>query len=166
MFRIILISLFYIITFSACGVYSLTNASISADVKTAEVLYFQNRASVVQPMLSRNLTEKLKDKILSQTSLKLVNESGDAVFEGEITGYVVTPAAITGDNEAKKNRLSITVSVRFTNKKESQYDYEASFTRYEDFSSTASLQAVENDLMDKIGEQLVEDIFNKAFANW
>jgi hypothetical protein len=130
------------------------------------VAYFQNRASVVQPMLSRNLTEKLKDKIQSQTSLKLVNESGDAVFEGEITNYVVTPAAITGDNQAQKNRLSITVNVRFTNKKESQFDFETSFTRYEDFSSFASLQSVENDLIEKIGDQLVEDIFNKAFVNW
>jgi hypothetical protein len=121
---------------------------------------------VVQPLLSRELTEKLKDRIQSQTNLKLVNESGDVVFEGEITGYTVTPAAITGENVAAKNRLTITVRVKFTNTKESQYDFDTSFSRFADFDSNLSLDAVENDLIRQIGDFLVEDIFNRAFVNW
>jgi len=151
---------------NSCGIYTLSGASISKEVKTAEVPYFQNRALVVQPMLSRELTEKLKDKIQSQTSLKLVNESGDVQFVGEISNYVVTPAAITGDNVAAKNRLTITVKVKFTNSKESQFDFESSFSRYADFNSNLSIDAVETDLIKEIGDLLVEDIFNKAFVNW
>lgn len=165
MFRLVLFSLIYLAVFSACGIYSLSGAS-TGDAKSAEIPYFQNRASVVQPMLSRNLTEKLKDKIQSQTDLKLVNESGDTVFEGEITGYNVTPAAITGENVAAKNRLTITVKVRFTNNTNNQFDFDSSFSRYADFNATASLESVENDLIEDIADQLVEDIFNKAFVNW
>ena len=166
MFRLIILSLFCLLLNNSCGVYSLTGASISPEVKTAGVPYFQNRASVVQPMLSRELTEKLKDKIQSQTDLKLVNESSDVLFEGEISNYVVSPAAITGENVAAKNRLTITVKVKFTNSKESQYDFDTSFSRFEDFDSNTSLDAVETDLIDKIADQLVEDIFNRAFVNW
>jgi hypothetical protein len=72
-------------------------------------------------MLSRELTEKLKDKIQGQTVLKLVNESGDVQFEGEISNYSVTPAAITGDNVAAKNRLTISIRVKYSNSKESQF---------------------------------------------
>jgi hypothetical protein len=117
-------------------------------------------------MLSRNLTEKLKDKIQSQTSLTLVNESGDILIDGEITGYAVQPAAIQGDNIAAKNRLTVTVHVKYTNSKDDEFDYDTSFSRFEDFDSNASLDAVENELIDKIADQLVEDIFNKAFVNW
>lgn len=166
MFRILILSLFSLCLCSSCGIYSLTGASISPEVKTAQIPYFQNRASVVQPLLSRELTEKLKDRIQSQTNLKLVNESGDVVFEGEITGYTVTPAAITGENVAAKNRLTITVRVKFTNTKESQYDFDTSFSRFADFDSNLSLDAVENDLIRQIGDFLVEDIFNRAFVNW
>lgn len=164
MIRLIISTLFCLSLYS-CGIYSLSGAS-TGDAKTAVVPYFQNRAAVVQPMLSRELTEKLKDKIQSQTDLKLVNESGDVQFEGEITNYVVTPAAITSDNIAAKNRLTITVKVKFTNSKESQYDFDTSFSRFADFDSNASLDAVENELIDEIGEFLVEDIFNRAFVNW
>ncbi|NJK95675.1 MAG: LptE family protein [Bacteroidales bacterium] len=146
--------------------YDLNGASIPAGTATAEVPYFQNRASVVQPMLSRNLTEELKDKIQSQTNLKLVNESGDAVFEGEITGYTVSPAAITGENIAAKNRLTISVRVKYSNSKDAQYDYDTTFSRFADFDSNQSIDAVESQLMEEISELLIEDIFNKAFVNW
>jgi len=168
MFRLFGLALFCLVISNSCGVYSLTGASISPEVKTAEVAYFQNRASVVQPTLSRELTEKLKDKIQSQTSLKLVNESGDVKFVGEIipSGYIITPAAITSENIAAKNRLTITVQVKFTNSKESQYDFDTSFSRFEDFDSNISIESVESELIRKIGDQLVEDIFNRAFVNW
>lgn len=152
---------------NSCKVnYNLTGASIPPDLKTVEIPYFQNHALNVQPMLSRTLTEKLKDKIQSQTSLKLVNTSGEAVFDGEITSYTVTPAAITGENVAAKNRLTITVHVKYTCSKSSKDDFDASFSRFEDFSSTQSIQSAEAELIDKIGDQLIEDIFNKAFGNW
>jgi hypothetical protein len=167
MIRILpLLLLFFIISNSCKVSYSLTGASIPVDLKTVEIPYFQNHALNVQAMLSRNLTEKLKDKIQSQTSLKLVNDGGDAIFEAEITGYAVSSAAITGENVAAKNRLTITVHVKYSYKKDSKLDYDTSFSRYEDFNSTLSLQSVENDLIEKIGDQLVEDIFNKAFVNW
>lgn len=166
MFRLIIISLFCILLNNSCGVYSLTGASIPVDVKTVAVPYFQNRATVVQPMLSRELTEKLKDKIQSQTDLKLVNESGDVIFEGEISSYNVSPTAITGENIAAKNRLTITVKVKFTNTKDGKLDFNTSFSRFADYDSNSSLDAVENDLITEIGDLLVEDIFNRAFVNW
>ncbi len=165
MFRVIVIAFFGLLLYSSCKIYSLTGAS-TGDAKTAEVPYFQNRALNVQPSLSRELTEKLKDRILSQTNLKLVNEGGDTKFEGEVSRYEVTPAAITGENLAAKNRLTIEIKVKFTNSTDSQFDYETSFSRFEDFDSNASLDAVENDLIDKIADALVEDVFNKAFVNW
>lgn len=165
MLRIITLAIFSLFLYNSCKIYTLSGAS-TGEAKTAEIPYFQNRASLVQPSLSRELTEKLKDKIQSQTNLKLVNDGGDTKFEGEITGYDVTPAAITGDNLAAKNRLTITVKVKFVNSTDSQFDFESSFSRFEDFDSNTSVDAVENELIDKIGDQLIEDIFNKAFVNW
>jgi hypothetical protein len=167
MIRLLPLLLLVFMISNSCKVsYTLSGASIPPELKTVEIPYFQNHALNVQPMLSRTLTEKLKDKIQSQTSLKLVNNSGEAVFEGEITSYTVSPAAITGENVAAKNRLTITVHVKYTYNKDSKLDYDASFSRFEDFNSTQSVQTVETELIDKIGDQLVEDIFNKAFVNW
>jgi hypothetical protein len=146
--------------------YSFTGASISPDDKTVTVQYFPNNAPLIQPSLSQVFTEKLKDKFVSQTNLNLVNKGGDLYFEGAITGYDIKPMAIQGNDQAALNRLTITVSVKFVNKKDEKRSYETSFTRYTDYASTINLSTVEDDLIKDVTTQLVGDIFNKAFINW
>jgi hypothetical protein len=45
-------------------------------------------------------------------------------------------------------------------------DFDSSFSRYEEYDATQNLADVENDLILLIVEDLVEDIFNKAFISW
>jgi len=157
----------HIILLNGCKVsYSFSGASISPDVKTISIQYFQNRASLVQPGLSQNLTDALIDKCKSQTNLGFVNGIGDVNFEGEITDYNTRPLTVSADAQAATNRFTITVKVKFTNAIDPDLSYEQSFSRYEDYDSALSLSDVEDSLSEKIIELLIEDIFNKAFVNW
>jgi hypothetical protein len=152
---------------SGCKVsYSFSGASISPQVKTLSVQYFQNRASLVQPGLSQYLTDALMDKCKSQTSLKNVNGIGDVNFEGEITDYNTRPLTVAADAQAAMNRFTITVKVKFTNSVDPDLSFEQSFSRYQDYNSSIDLSQVEKDLSAKIVEMIVEDIFNQAFVNW
>jgi len=155
------------VLFQSCKIsYSFSGASISPQVKTLSVQYFQNRAALVQPGLSQSLTDALSDKCKAQTRLSLVNGNGDVNFEGEITDYSTRPLTVAADSRAAMNRFTISVKVKFTNTVEPQYSYERTFTRYEDYDSRLNLSDVEKGLSDKIIELLVEDIFNAAFVNW
>ncbi len=170
--RIVVIIFVPLFMLALCGCkikYSVSGASISADVKTASVQYFVNRAPLGNPKLAQMLTEKLKDKILSQTSLKLVNGVGDVNLEGTIEGYGTQPMAVQGGNNATAalNRLTVTVRMKFNNSKDDKFDYDASFSRYKDYDSNWSVQRAEDEYLEKeIVEFLVDDIFNKAFVNW
>lgn len=146
--------------------YSFTGADIPLEAKTFSVRYFQNNATLVQPMLSQKLTEGLRDRMLQQTNLTMVNSGGDIAFEGEITNYNIQPIAIQGNETAQLTQLNVTVNVRFFNKIDPEKNYESSFTRFQQFSSSLSLAAVEDNLLDQITEELVDDIFNKALVNW
>lgn len=156
--------------FTSCKVhYGFTGATITPDMKTISVDYFPNRAPIVNPTLSQGLTEKLKDKFISQTSLNMVSADGDLSFEGEITGYETKPIAITGNAQSDKaslNRLTITVKVKFVNQKAPKNNFDAQFMAYEDYSSDQGLDTVEGDLVPLILEKLIEDIFNRAVVNW
>lgn len=161
------LALLFTLVFIGCKVsYSFSGASISPDVKTISIQYFQNRASLVQPGLSQNLTDALIDKCKSQTNLSLVNGLGDVNFEGEITDYSTRPLTVSADAEAAVNRFTITVKVKFTNAIDPDLSYEQSFSRYEDYDSALDLSQVEENLSGKIIEMIVEDIFNRAFVNW
>lgn len=151
----------------ACKVqYSFSGVNISPEVQTYSVQYFPNRAPLVQAQLSQLFTDALMDKIQSNTSLDLSNQGGDVQFSGEITGYATRPTAITGEETAARNRLTITIRVKYTNEVEPELDFDTSFSRYEDYDASQNLTDVEDELIDLIVENLVEDIFNRAFVSW
>lgn len=146
--------------------YSFSGVNISPEVQTYSVQYFQNRAPIVQAQLSQLFTDALIDKIQANTSLNLSESGGDVDFSGEITNYETRPTAITGQETAARNRLTITVRVKYTNSVEPELDYDTSFSRYEDYDASKNLSDVENELIDLIVEDLIEDIFNRAFVSW
>jgi len=155
------------IAFYSCGriTFNMSGASIG-NVKTCQVVYFENRADIVNPRLAAQITDALKDKIQSSTSLRLVNSGADVMFEGEITGYTVQPQQITAQNKAETDRLTVTVKVKFTNSLDSQKSYDKSFSRFQEYTGGTALSSVEGQLVDAILKELMEDIFNEAFASW
>jgi hypothetical protein len=146
--------------------YSFTGASISPTVKSISISYLPNNALLVQPTLSRKLTEAIRDKFTNQSNLALVSSNGDLNIEGEITGYVTEPIAITGEQQAAMQRLKITINIRFTNKQDETQNFETSFSRFQDYNSKQRLADVEESLIDLINEELAQDVFNKAVVNW
>ncbi len=153
--------------FTACKVsYSFSGVNISPEITTVSVDYFPNRAPVVQAQLSQLFTDALIDKIQANTSLELISGTGQVSFSGEIRNYATKPTAITGQETAARNRLTISVKVVYTNSVQPDLDFDSSFSRYEDYDSSQNLADVENELIDLIVESIVEDIFNKAFVNW
>lgn len=151
---------------SGCGIYSFSGASIPAEAKTVSVQYFPNNAPLVNPMLSNILTNSLNDMFVNQTTLQSVAQNGDLALEGEITGYSTSPIAITGNQTAAMNRLTITVNVRFTNRYDESKNFEQNFSQYQDYPSGDDLSSVQDVLVEEIVNNLCEDIFNKAVVNW
>lgn len=154
---------------TACGIYSFTGTSIQPDVKSVTIEYFEYKALRVNPSLANDITEAMKDKFRKLTKLEQVDSDGDLVIAGEITGYDVKATAISANEQAAMNRLTVSVKIYFTNRKYPEDDFEKSFSAYADFSADQMLDAVEGDLIsgsDGILDKLCEDIFNATVANW
>lgn len=163
------IVLFFLITllYTGCSVrMTLSGASIDENLKTFSVQYFNNRAAIINPLLSQKMTELLKDRIMSESRLTLVDGIGDVDFSGEITGYSIRPMAIKEDAVSAQTRLTIRLKVRYQNKKDPEKNWESSFSAYQDFASERNITEVESELTSLIVDQLTEDIFNKTFSDW
>ena len=147
----------------SCGIYSFSGTSIQPDVKTVTINYFEYKALKVNPTLSNDLTEAMKDKFRKMTRLEQVDMDGDL----EITGYDIRATAVTAQEVAAQNRLTVSVKISFTNRKYPEDDFpDKSFSAYADYDSTQSLDAVEASLCEEIIEKLCEDMFNATVANW
>ena len=153
------------VLFEACHVYSFTGAAIEG--KTINIHFIDNQARNNVPALSATFTEKLRQRILSQTSLSQLNsEKTDYDLSGKITNYDVTVASISGNETSAANRLTISVFIEFKNILNEKSNFQQSFSRFADFSSNKNLQSIETQLISEISDQLVDDIFNKSFVNW
>ena len=152
---------------ASCGIYSFSGTSIQPDVRTITINYFEYKALQVNPTLSNDLTEALRQRFRQMTSLEQVDQEGDLEITGEITGYSVSASSVTAQEVAAQNRLTVTVRVSFMNRKYPEDDFEGStFSGYADFDSSQSLDAVQSTLCEEIVDKLVEDIFNATVAQW
>ena len=158
---------FLILLLIGCTIrITFKGSSVPDDVKTASVQYFENRAPLINPLLSQTFTEAMKDRITSESRLIINNNLGDVDFSGEITGYDLRPMAIQADALSTETRLTINVKVRYQNFKNPQTNWESSFSAYENFPSEQNITEIEDRLVKLIVEQLTENIFNKAFSDW
>ena len=166
---IIFIPLLLMIT-QACGVYSFTGTTITAE--SISINTFFNDASQGPANLGVTFTDQLRDYFQQNTSLAQVDSGGELQMEGSVVSYRITPVAPSAANTdqdrdvANLTRLTITIKVDYINLENEEFSFNKSFSQFADFNSEVGLAAVENTLIDEIFEQIILDIFNASVANW
>ncbi|MBN09731.1 MAG: hypothetical protein CMC79_05105 [Flavobacteriaceae bacterium] len=170
--KIYSIILFYnILYIQGCKFYSFTGASIPAGTKTFQVNFFENLAgnrpgSIIEPGLDQEFTIALQDLLLNQTNLSIVNKQGDLIYEGEIIEFSVTPMSATAEIKAAQNRLTMTVNLRYFNKKNEDDDFEKTFSHFYDFPAEKQVYDVRDLALEEIFERITQNIFNDTLAKW
>jgi Lipopolysaccharide-assembly len=161
---VILLSLY------SCGVYSFKDVSIPPEIKTIRVGFIENRARYVDPQLSPLLTDKVKQKISSQTKLiQIQSENADYDVSAYVSEYTISTAGVS-NQAASINRLTVSVHIALKNRLADQKlgtpDFETDISRIFDFPATQSLTDAQVSLEPTIVSQLTDDIFNRLFSNW
>ena len=151
---------------NSCGVYSFSGISIPTEVKTVYVAYIKNKANLIEPNLSNNITEKLKTKCLNEAGLIWQEINPDVSFFGEIKEYKIDPIAIQENETAAKNRLTISVEITYINNIDNSKNFNQLFSDYIDFNSDQNFYNEELELNNSVATNLIENIFNAAFLNW
>ncbi|MFT5479800.1 MAG: hypothetical protein ACI9NN_000760, partial [Bacteroidia bacterium] len=91
--------------------YRLDGITIPPTIKTVSIAYINNVAPIVAPDLSPMVTDKLRNKFLTQTNLQLIERGGDFDITGAIVNYAVAPVGAANNSTASVNRLTITMSI-------------------------------------------------------
>ena len=150
---------------SSCNIYKFNDVSIPPDVKTVKINYIENKAQYINPQLSPKLSDRLRQKIVSQTRLSQTsNDNADWEINAVITSYMVSTSGISGQQQTT-NRLTVNIHVAVTKRKEEktdEYDVNHSF----EFSASKSLQQAETELNDEMIRTLTDEMFNRLFSNW
>lgn len=157
-----------LMTVAGCRIsYKFNGAAIDYSVyKTIHVSNFPIRAALVYPPLQQTFENELLDYITRNTRLTTVDGASDLQLEGEITGYSLSPQAVTENAYASKTRLTIQVRVKYIDNKAEGKDIDQTFSAYRDFDSSELLTDVQDQLCQEISRELVELIFNATLGDW
>lgn len=164
----LLLTALLILTLSSCKIsYKFNGASIDyAKTRSISIADFPNTAELVHPPLSQEFSEKLRDVYTKQTRLQILKKGGDMHLEGEITGYQLTPMAISTDTYASETKLTITIKVRFSNNKNPTDDFEKTYSAYQTFDSNVMLNIVQDELLKTMIDEITDNIYNDTVAKW
>ena len=148
--------------------YKFNGSAIDYNVyKTIHVGQFPIRAALVYPPLQQMFENALLDYIARNTRLQIVDtQNTDITLDGEITGYNLSPQAVSENAIAAQTRLTISVRVKYTDSKNDKNNVDQTFSAYKDFDSNEMLTDVQDDLCQQITEQLIDLIFNATLGNW
>lgn len=159
----------FMAVWQACSIsYKLNGAALDYSIyKTISISEFPIRAALVYPPLQQLFENELIDQVTRQTRLQVIDSpNSDLRMEGEITGYNLTPQAVSDDAYASQTRLTINVRLKYSNNKDNSQDLDQTYSAYRDFSSDYLLTDVQDELCEEICEELVTLIFNATLGNW
>lgn len=168
--KILVFALLLSLSFSCKVQYSFTGINVAAETMTINNFFFE--ADNGPADLAATFTDQIRDYFQQNTNLQLIDNDGELIFEGAVTGYRLSPVAqtasqdINGLNTAAQTRLTITVSVTFTNINDPDADFTRSFSFFSDFDADQAIQDVEEELINEIYENIILNIFNASVANW
>lgn len=150
---------------TSCGVYSFSGATVPLDVKSMSIEYITNKAPNSWSSLDRIFNNELKQKMISDAGLKILDKEGDYQIKGYISSYTITPQAATNGEFANSYKLSISVQIEFTDTKtEKKLAWNENFTNFEVYSDDISTK--EDRLITSISKNISNQLFNKIFSTW
>jgi len=161
------IILLSILTLSSCKYnLSFSGINIAKNIKTFEIGFISNNAPIIVPGLGEDFRNQLIDRIGQQTNLTQEKSGGDLVFNLEITDYVIAPKALTANETASQNRLTIKIKLDYVNAKNEKDDFRKTYSYFYDFSATQSISSIRDEAHKVIFEHVLDDIFNDTLAKW
>lgn len=166
--RTLLLLLLAGLSLPGCAYYSFTGASIPEHLASVAVPLAIDETSSPLTTLDETLTRLLVDRFVGQTRLRLETDEAeaDAVLLAAIERYANEPAAVSGDEQAEINRVTLTVRVRYLDQVEERTALERTFTGFGEYDPVAEGLAGEQAAAGLALERIADDIFSAATSNW
>lgn len=169
--RIFIYLLSSIILTSCAGLpsYSFRGGEIPGSTFTVRSFELGKNLTQVNPDLPILLQDAIQQKFTNESNLKYTDGIADANFEGTINVYTITPVQGTGNETTNLNRLTISLSIEYSNDKDKSLKNKPktiTVSSYDDFDATDDFTTKEPELVESITEKLVSLVYNQVLVDW
>ena len=159
--------LFIVLVFNSCGIYSFKGNNPPEGIKTVAVPLFKDNSGFAVSGIIEKFTDILKNKIISDNTLKLVDKStADAVITCSIVSIKDDALVISGAENVTKRKITISVNVIFENLKKQKKIWERNYENWGEYNSSANSFSEREIGINTARDKIAEDILNDIISNW
>jgi hypothetical protein len=159
--------LLFVTAFSSCGIYSFKGNNPPEGIKTVAVPLFTDNSGFAVSGIVEKFTEILKNKIISDNTLKLVDKTkADAVITCSITSIKDDALVISGTENVTKRKITISVNVIFENLKKQKKIWERTYDNWGEYNSSSNSFSEREAGIVIARDKIAEDILNDIISNW
>lgn len=148
------------------GCYSFKGISMPAGIDNYYVPQVQLNALEAPADITNVFRETLRAKVRQQSSLKWNEETPDVEFNCTIINYRIDTEAASQGSTVTLNKLTITVSAEYVNNQDDEDTWKKNFSYGVPFDPNIDFSSNQDAFIDDIFDQITEQIFNEAFAQW
>lgn len=147
-----------------CRYYSMTGSTIPAGISTIAIPLPVDETTNPITDLDAQLASALVDRFVNQTRLRLDTRfaQADSRLDLRVVSYTDAPASIGGNEVAQTNRITIGVVAQWQSRADEVSLLDRRFSGFAEYDPVDGPTAA----IVRITEQLADEIFTAATANW
>jgi hypothetical protein len=161
------IVLIFSFIFNSCGIYSFKGNNPPEGIKTIAVPLFVDNSGFAESGLKEQFTELLKNKIISDNTLRLADKTtADGVLTCTITSVKDDALVISGNENVTKRKITINVNVVFENLKKQKKIWDRNYENWGEYNSSTSSFSERQNGITLARDKITDDILNDIISNW
>lgn len=163
--RFFVLIIFMVIA-SSCN-YSFKGASPPEGIKTIFIPTVRDESGFGLPTLSEDMTTLLKNKFINDNTLEYAEKTeADGIIECIVRSITDEALVVTGNEQVSRRKVTIVVSVDFSNLKKQKNIWKKDFSNWGEYdSSTGGFSKRDEGVREAI-DKITEDILIDVISNW
>jgi hypothetical protein len=151
---------------SSCN-YSFKGASPPEGIRTIFIPSVRDESGFGLPNLGEEMTTLLKNKFINDNTLEYAEKTtADGMVECFIKSVSDEALVVTGTEQVSRRKVTITVSVSFSNLKKKKDIWKKDFSNWGEYDSSTGGFSKRDEGLRSAEDKITEDILLEVISNW
>lgn len=147
--------------------YSFKGASPPEGIKTIYIPSIRDESGFGLPNLGEEITTLLKSKFINDNTLEYAEKTqADGMLDCVIRSVTDEALVVTGNEQVSRRKVTITVSVEFTNLKKQKSIWKKDFSNWGEYDSSTGGFSKRDEGVKSAEDKITDDILLEVISNW
>lgn len=147
--------------------YSFKGANPPEGIRTIFIPTILDESGFGQPNLADIMTQRLKQKFINDNTLEYAEKtSADGMLDCVIKSVQDEALVVTGGEQVSKRKITINLSVDFSNLKKQKSIWKKDFSNWGEYESSSGGFSKRDEGISSAIDKITDDVLIEVISNW